>query len=265
MSYNRTLSDADVTAAANSLLEAYRTGRPIMPLRETYPDMTLEDAYAIQAVQEKEFVKKQGPVTGRKIGLTSLAMQQQLGVDSPDFGFFTNGMSYENDATVPVADFISPKVEPEFAFRLSKDLKGPSVTVEDVRQAIDAVYPAIEIIDSRVAEWNIRLVDTVADNASCGAVAIGDKPLSVAPGELRDVTCSLVIDGTTTGSGTGADVLGDPAEPVAWLANLLGEHGAKISAGEWVLPGSFCAAAPIEAGSTATADFGELGRVTINF
>lgn len=261
----RTLSDTDVSAAANSLLEAYQTGAPIAPLRETYPGMTLDDAYAIQAAQEEAFAAKQGPVTGRKIGLTSVAMQKQLGVDSPDFGFFTAAMSHGDNATVPAASFISPKVEPEFAFRLSKDLQGPGVTVADVREAIESVHPAIEIIDSRIADWNIRLVDTVADNASCGAVVIGETPLDVTPEQLTEVACSLVINGETTGSGTGADVLDDPAAPVAWLANLLGEHGQKLAAGDWILPGSFCGAAPVESGSTATADFGELGSVTVTF
>ena len=253
------------TDASRALLDARWNLSPIPPLRETNPDLDVAGAYAIQLGTVDEIVAKTGPVVGYKIGLTSLAMQQQLGVDSPDFGFFTQGMFYEDGATIPTGDFISLKVEPEFAFKLNKDLPTAGVTADDVRDAVESVHAAIEIIDSRIANWDIKLVDTIADNASCGAVAVNLTPLNVTMDELTGISCGLVIDGTETGRGTGADVLGDPANAVAWLANALGEQGTKLSAGDWVLPGSFCAAAPIAAGGTAVADFGDLGSLTIHF
>ena len=214
---------------------------------------------------QAELTKTRGAVVGRKIGLTSRAMQKQLGVDSPDFGFLTESMIHWNDSTVPAAEFISPKIEPEFAFKLNKDLSGPGVTAEQAIDAIESVHAAIEIIDSRVKDWNIRLVDTVSDNASCGAVVIGSEPLAVSAGNLKPVPCTLLIDGENKGSGTGADVLGDPIEPMVWLANILGERGVGLKAGDIVIPGSFTAAAPVEAGSTATADFGDLGKISVTF
>lgn len=258
-------NDEAIRAAADRLITAFETGEPIEPLRDSIPDMTVDDAYAVQVMLQDALVPKRGAVVGRKIGLTSLAMQKQLGVDSPDFGFLTEDMVHWGDTTVPAANFISPKVEPEFAFKLNKDLAGPGVTREQAIDAIESVHAAIEIIDSRVKDWNIRLVDTVSDNASCGAVVIGTEPLAVSASDLEPVACSILIDGEKVASGTGADVLGDPIEPLVWLANILGERGVTIGAGEVVIPGSFTAAQVVTAGSTATADFGELGTISVTF
>ena len=192
-------------------------------------------------------------------------MQKQLGVDSPDFGFFTKAQLYRDDARIAADTFISPKVEPEFAFLLNKELSGGNITRADVAEAIESVHAAIEIIDSRIKDWDITLPDTIADNASCGAVAISEAPLDVAIEDLNATTCSLLIDGNVTGTGKGEDVLGDPLEAVAWLANILHEQGDVLAAGQWVLPGSITSAAPVDAGSSATADFGSLGTLTIHF
>jgi 2-keto-4-pentenoate hydratase len=174
-------------------------------------------------------------------------------------------MVHHDGDSVPASTFIQPKVEPEFGFVLKEALQGPGVTLEQAAAAIGAVYPAIEIIDSRITDWDIKLVDTVADNASCGAIVVGSTPLDVDPTDLLDVTCALVIDGRVTGSGTGADVMGDPIAPLAWLANVLGEQGVALDAGQLILPGSFTKAEPVTAGSTAVADFGPLGSLTIHF
>ncbi|GAA1709449.1 2-keto-4-pentenoate hydratase [Propioniferax innocua] len=257
--------DEAIRAAADRLIEAFATGEPTDPIRDSVPDMTLDDAYEVQVLVEQALVKTRGAVVGRKIGLTSKAMQEQLGVDSPDFGFLTEDMMHYGDSTVLAENFISPKVEPEFAFKLNKRLAGPGVTREDAVAAIESVHPAIEIIDSRVRDWNIRLVDTVSDNASCGAVVIGSEPLDVDPNNLMPVACSIVIDGKQIASGTGADVLDDPIAPMVWLANILGERGVAMNAGDIVIPGSFTAAQVVESGSTATADFGELGSISVTF
>ena len=247
------------------LLAATESLAPVAPLRDRLDGMTLADAYYVQTVQLEHHSAAGRVLAGRKVGLTSLAMQKQLGVDSPDFGFFFEDMVHYDGANIPASGFIQPKVEPEFGFVLKHALQGPGVTLEQAAAAIDAVYPAIEIIDSRITNWDIKLVDTVADNASCGAIAVGSAPLDVDPAALLEVTCSLVIDGEVTGSGTGADVMGNPVAPLAWLANVLGQEGVALEAGQLILPGSFTKAEPVTAGSTVVADFGPLGALTIHF
>jgi len=250
---------------AAELLEATASRAPVAPLRNRLEGMTVADSYQVQTAQLEHHVAAGRVLAGRKVGLTSLAMQQQLGVDSPDFGFFFEDMVHYDGDSIPASTFIQPKVEPEFGFVLKESLQGPGVTLEQAAAAIDAVYPAIEIIDSRITDWDIKLVDTIADNASCGAIAVGSTPLDVDPADLLNVTCALVIDGETLGSGTGADVMGDPIAPLVWLANVLGEEGVALEAGQLILPGSFTKAEPVTAGSTAVADFGPLGSLTIHF
>jgi 2-keto-4-pentenoate hydratase len=250
---------------AAELLEATTSLIPVAPLRNRFEGMTLADSYLVQTAQLEHHIAAGRVLAGRKVGLTSLAMQRQLGVDSPDFGFFFEDMVHHEGARIPVSRFIQPRVEPEFGFILKESLQGPGVTLEQAAAAIGAIYPAIEIIDSRISDWDIKLVDTVADNASCGAIAVGSTALDVDPSHLLDITCSLVIDGHVTGTGTGADVMGNPLAPLAWLANVLGEKGVALEAGQLILPGSFTAAMPVISGSTATADFGPLGSLTIRF
>ncbi|WP_312856847.1 2-keto-4-pentenoate hydratase [Arthrobacter mobilis] len=250
---------------ADELLEATETLVPVAPLRTRLEGMDVADAYGIQDAQLRHHLATGRVLAGRKVGLTSPAMQAQLGVDSPDFGFFFEDMVYGDGARIPAAGFIAPKVEPEFGFVLKETLAGPGVSVEQARDAIGEVYAAIEIIDSRISNWDIALVDTVADNASCGAIAVGSTPLNVDVADLASVACALVIDGHPAESGTGAAVMGDPVAPLAWLANVLGEQGVALEAGQLVLPGSFTRALPVVADSTATADFGDLGSLTIHF
>lgn len=262
---------ADATRAeqmirlADELFEADRTLVPVAPLRNRVLDLSLEDAYVIQTHQLDRHIAGGRVLAGRKVGLTSLAIQAQLGVDSPDFGYFFADMVHPNGAVLDSEAFISPKVEPEFGFVLRETLQGPGVTLDQARAAIDAVYPAIEIIDSRIADWDIKLVDTVADNASCGAIAVGATPLDVAVDQLASVTCTLLIDGEVRETGTGDAVMGDPVAPLAWLANVLGEQGVALEAGQLILPGSFTKALPVVAGESATAHFGDLGSLTIHF
>ncbi|WP_431710267.1 2-keto-4-pentenoate hydratase [Glutamicibacter uratoxydans] len=250
---------------AEELLKATDELTAVPPLRDRVLDMNLNDAYQVQDLQLQAHLANGRVLAGRKVGLTSLAMQQQLGVDSPDFGFFFTDMVHNEDASIPADSFISPKVEPEFGFVLKETLTGPGVTREQAAAAIGEIYPAIEIIDSRIENWDIKLVDTVADNASCGAIAVGTTALDVNVEDLAEVSCSLVIDGETVSTGQGSAVMGDPIAPLAWLANVLGEQGVSLEAGQLILPGSFTGAVPVVANSSATADFGELGKLTINF
>ena len=256
---------ATLKGFANELLEATDTLEPVAPLRGRLEGMDVDDAYVVQTLQLDKHLADGRVLAGRKVGLTSLAMQQQLGVDSPDFGFFFEDMVHNEGARLAAGAFVSPKVEPEFGFVLKETLQGPGVTVEQARAAIGEVYAAIEIIDSRIADWDIKLVDTVADNASCGAIAVGTTPLPVSVEDLTNVACTLRINDEARESGTGEAVMGDPVAPLAWLANVLGEQGVALEAGQLVLPGSFTKALPVVAGESATADFGDLGSLTINF
>ncbi|MHA2787686.1 2-keto-4-pentenoate hydratase [Corynebacterium sp. S7] len=249
---------------AQDFLDAYESGNPIAPPRTVISDLDLAGAYRIQQIQEEAFVAQGRKVVGRKIGLTSLAMQQQLGVDSPDFGFFTEDLVFKSGDSVKVDQFIAPKVEPELAFILKDDLAADA-TFEQTVAAVGEVRLAVEIIDSRVANWDIKLVDTVADNASCGAIVIGEENLAIASDDLPQVTARMSIAGEPSGEGTGADVMGHPLAPLQWLAGVLGEQGVPLKAGDIILTGSFCAAAPVVAGQNVSVDFGEYGTLTLDF
>lgn len=250
---------------ASELIRATELRSAVPPLRHRMPNMNLEDAYAIQNYQLQHYLNQGRILRGRKIGLTSLAMQQQLGVSSPDFGYFFEDMVYTDHAEIPVNRFISPKVEPELGFVLKRNLSGPGVTRDQAIASIDAVYPAMEIIDSRIENWDITLVDTVADNASCGAVVVGSSPLKIAVEELVNTKCTLLIEDIPIASGTGVDVMNDPVAPLVWLANTLGEKDVSLEAGHLILPGSFTAAHPVTAGTSATACFGFHGALTVDF
>src|SRR5699024_10386843 len=179
---------------ADELVKATKELTAVEPLRDRVLDMTLDDAYQIQDLQLQHHLADNDKLAGRKVGLTSIAMQTQLGVDSPDFGYFLEDMVYQENAEIPADSFIAPKVETEFGFVLKDTLTAPGVTREQAVAAIGDVYPAIEIIDSRTKDWNIHLVDTVADNASCGAIVVGKTPLNVQVTDLAEIECSLLIN-----------------------------------------------------------------------
>jgi 2-keto-4-pentenoate hydratase len=194
-------------------------------------------------------------------------MQKQLGVDSPDFGFMFDDPRFigNDDKHFDSKDFLQPRIEPELAFYLKEDLAGPGITLEQAVDAIDTVHLAIEIVDSRIADWNIHLVDTVADNASYGAIAWSKEPIDVDKNDLTSITCKLTVNGEVVGEGTGTDVMGHPAAPLQWLANTLGEQGVSLEAGQVVLPGSFTRMIAVDAGTSVTADYGQYGTFTIHF
>lgn len=248
---------------AEMLLDAAGTRFAIKPPRVLIPGLDVEDAYRIQLLQERARMAQGKTIAGRKIGLTSQAMQEQLGVDSPDFGFFTEDLVFHDGDAIPANRFIAPRVEPELGFILDRDL-GPAEDLESVAGAIRSCHLAIEIIDSRVQNWDITLVDTIADNASCGAVVLG-AALTVDVDKLPAVSATMAVNGEPASSGTGSDVLGHPLQPLLWLAGTLAERGAPLREGELILTGSFCAAAPISAGDEVTVDYGEYGRLSATF
>jgi 2-oxopent-4-enoate hydratase len=250
--------------AADALLMAAISRRPIAPLTQTYPELTVDDAYAIQAINVASREAAGAKLVGHKIGLTAKAMQEMLGVSEPDYGVMFEDTRLRSGDIVEVSQLIAPRVEPEIAFVLGADLTGPDITAEDVLAATDHVLPALEVIDSRIADWKIKLVDTIADNASYARIVLGDKQTRPADVVLAAATVDLRVDGQTMQEGAGGAVLGHPAKAVAWLANALHRYGVTLQAGEVVLPGSMTAAVPLVAGSTVLADYGVLGTVEVS-
>ncbi|WHY03541.1 fumarylacetoacetate hydrolase family protein [Neobacillus sp. DY30] len=204
-------------------------------------------------------------VVGKKIGLTSFAMQKLLGVDQPDYGHLLDSMEVPNGGTIPMETLFSPKVEGELAFVLKKDLIGPGVTAEDVLDATDYIVPSIEIVDSRITDWKIKLEDTVADNASCGLFILGSQRFDPNGVDLTKIEMSLYKNGEFMNKGTGTDVLGHPATCVAWLANKLAEYDVTLKTGEIILSGALSAAVAAEKGDVFTAEFHQLGKVEVSF
>jgi 2-oxo-3-hexenedioate decarboxylase/2-keto-4-pentenoate hydratase len=252
-------------SAAATLLEADRTGRAVAPLTATYPDMTVEDAYAIQVINIRARTEAGARVVGRKVGLTSRVMQEAYGVDEPDYGHVLDDMCHADGSTVGADRYLQPRVEVEIAFRLRADLRGPGVTVDDVRAATLAVAPSIEIIASRIADWRITLPDTIADNASSGGIVLGSwVALGDAPA-LAGVVADLSVGGDVVASGRGADVLGDPAAAVAWLANKMSALGVGLEADQIIMPGSCTRAIAVGPGDDVRAEFSGLGAVSVGF
>ncbi len=259
------LSRSEIEDAAGVLAAAAEQARPTDQLTDRYPGMDVGDAYAIQTVNLARHLGAGRHVVGHKIGLTSEPMQTLLGVDEPDFGYILDDMVLANDSTAQCARFCAPRVEPEVAFLLRATLRGPNVTVHDVRAATSAVAVALEIVDSRIRDWKLTLRDTVADNASSGAVVIGDWVPYSERLDLAASRASLRLNGHEVDTGLGSAVLGDPATAVAWLANSLSEFGTELAAGQFVMSGSFTTAAFVRSGDIASAAISGLGVVSVRF
>jgi len=259
------MDESRIKTLADALLTAEQTRRPIAPLTETDAGITVDEAYRVQ-LRIMEVKKSAGQiVVGKKIGLTSLAMQAMLGVKEPDYGHILNGMVVMEGEKIPAADLIAPRMEGEIAFVLKEDLRGPGVTLTEVIRCTAGVIPALEIIDSRVRDWKIKLPDTVADNASSARIVLGGVLTSPTSIDLRTVGMVMEKNGEVLATAAGAAVLGHPANAVAWLANKLAAYGIPLRKGEVVLSGSLTAAAPVAAGDFFRADFGLLGDVKIKF
>lgn len=254
-----------IAQVVDELLEAERTRQPILPITERFGDLDVEDAYQIQLEVVKRKLQDGRTVIGKKVGLTSVAMQRMLGVDEPDYGHLLDDMRYEHGSSVPVDQFLLPKVEAEIGFVLKEDLVGPNVTYLDVLMATEYVVPTLELIDSRIADWKIKLIDTVADNGSSARVVVGERLSTLDNLDLRTVGMVLYKNGELAGTGAGAAAWGHPAHAIAWLANKLHHYGITLKAGELILPGALSAAIPVGAGDTVTAHFGSLGAVSVTF
>ena len=258
------LSSAEIQRIADELYEAERDKTAIPPLTEKNPALTVADAYAIQLANVNRVVEMGHIISGKKIGLTSVAIQKQIGVDEPDYGHLFAAMDCEH-GIVDTSKLIQPKIEAELAFVLASDLSGGNVSADDVRAATDYIVGAFEIVDSRVADWKITLADTVADNASSGRYILGKLRLGVDDADLPTTTMCLYQNGSPVAEGTGAAVLGDPFISVAWLANKLWDYGVPLKKGEVILSGAFSAAPVAKKGDVFRAEFSSFGNIEAKF
>ena len=250
---------------ANELLKAEETKQAVTALTERDDQLMVEDAYRIQLETVNLKLAQGKKIIGKKVGLTSAAMQKMLNVNEPDYGHLFDDMRVENGATVKIDSLISPKVEAEIGFVLKEDLVGPNITYLDVMMATKYVVPTIEIIDSRIADWNIKLVDTVADNGSSAKVVVGEKYTELSGIDLRKNSMVLFKNNELIATGAGAAALGHPANAIAWLANKLHEFGITLKKDELILPGALSGAVVVTGGDTIEANFGALGSVTVDF
>ena len=249
----------------DELYEALKACRTLEPLTSRHADITIDDAYAIQQRMMQRRLAAGEKVVGKKIGVTSKAVMNLLGVFQPDFGWLTDAMVYNEGEAIEARTLIQPKAEGEIAFVLKKTLKGPGVSAADVLAATEGVMTCFEIVDSRIADWKIKIQDTVADNASCGVFVLGDRLVDVRDVDLA--TCGMVLEknGEIVATGAGAAALGHPANAVAWLANTLGAHGIALEAGEVVLSGSLGIMVPVQAGDNLRVSIGGIGGCSVRF
>ena len=249
-----------------ALYQALAQREPIAPLTTQDPDITIDDAYRIQMVMIERRIAATGErIVGKKIGVTSRAVMNMLGVYQPDFGHLLSGMIVSDGDSIDSKTLIQPKAEGEIAFLLKKDLIGPGISNADVLAATECVMPCFEIVDSRIQDWKIKIQDTVADNASCGVFVLGDR--AVDPRRIDLTTCGMVLEknGDIVATGAGAAALGSPVNAVAWLANTLGRLGIGLKAGEVILSGALAAMFNAQAGDNFRVSIGGLGGCSVRF
>jgi len=259
------MNDTLIQQLGDELYDALVNCRTVPPLTARHADITIDDAYRIQQRLNARRIAAGERVIGKKIGVTSQAVMDMLGVYQPDFGLLTDGMVYNEGEAIPAATLIQPKAEGEIAFVLKRDLKGPGVTAADVLAATEGVMACFEIVDSRIQDWKIKIQDTVADNASCGVFVLGDRLVDPRGVDLN--TCGMVLEknGEIVATGAGAAALGAPANAVAWLANTLGARGIPLEAGEVVLSGSLAIMVPVKAGDSLRVSIGGIGGCSVRF
>jgi 2-oxopent-4-enoate/cis-2-oxohex-4-enoate hydratase len=252
---------------SRQLYQAWLDKTTIPPLTRLHPAITIEDAYGISIGILGHRLQAGEKVIGKKIGVTSAAVQTMLGVFEPDFGFLTDAMCYPNHCRMPISErLIQPRAEGEIAFVLKRSLRGPGLTEQDVLAATDYVSPCFEIVDSRIEHWQISIQDTIADNASCGLFLLGDD--KVKPSAVDLVNCEMVVskNGSVISTGIGAAALGSPLIAVAWLANTLGRFGVTLEQGDIILSGSLVPLEPVQAGDTMSLHIGNgIGSADVTF
>lgn len=250
---------------AAELHEALRAGSTVPPLIARHPDLTVDDAYAISLGVLARRLADGERVVGKKIGVTSKAVQDMLGVHQPDFGFLTDPMWIEGEIDVAGSNLIQPRAEAEIGFILKESLKGPGITAEQVIAATEAIVPCFEIVDSRIENWKIGIVDTIADNASCGVFVLGEARADPRAHDLPNLHVTVTKNGAPLSEGYGRAVQGSPAEAVAWLANTLGAYGVTLDAGDVILSGSLVPLEDARPGDVFEMELHGVGGCTARF
>jgi 2-oxopent-4-enoate hydratase len=259
------MEESLIKSLALEFIRAEDEAKPVEPISERYPDITIEDAYRIQLEIVRMKVERGEKIVGKKIGLTSKAMMEMLNVNQPDYGHITDRMIVIENDPIDTSKLIAPKVEAEIAFLLREDLEGPGITPARVIQATEGVFPALEIIDSRIKDWRIKIFDTVADNAGIARLVLGSKLTKIENIDLRLVGLVMKKNGEIVATAAGASVLGNPVDSVAWLANKLSEFGVSLKRGEIILSGSLIRAFDVRPGDSVVAEFDRLGSVSTRF
>jgi 2-keto-4-pentenoate hydratase len=250
---------------AADLAQAERSREPIVPLTAAYPDIDIVDAYEIQLINIRQRVAEGARVLGHKVGLSSKAMQQMMGVDEPDYGHLLDEMQVFEHTPVHTGRYLYPRVEVEVGFILADDLPGADCTEDDVLAATEALVPSIELIDTRITDWKIKLCDTIADNASSAGFVLGEARVSPADVDVQMIEAVLTRNGDLVAEGRSDAVLGNPVTAVAWLARKVESFGVRLKKGDIVLPGSCTRAIDVRAGDEFVADFAGLGAVRLSF
>ncbi|WP_371877001.1 fumarylacetoacetate hydrolase family protein [Microbulbifer sp. 2205BS26-8] len=259
------LNQSDVKHLGGELYRSMLSKSTVPPLTDRVPNITIDDAYNISRhYLDLRLQKNRETVVGKKIGVTSAAVQSMLGVYSPDFGFLTDAMQF-SDGDVPIGQLIQPRAEAEIAFRLKKMLRGPGITTGDVLAATDSVMACFEIVDSRIENWKIKIQDTVADNASCGVFVVSDMHVDASDLDLAACKVRVYKNGKFLSEGEGSAVQGSPLASIAWLANTLGELGVALEAGELLLSGSLVPLEPIVPGDVMSMNIEGIGSLNLNF
>ena len=259
------LSDAIPEQLAVDLAEAERSRVPMSPLTDAYPDIDVVDAYEIQLINIRRRLAEGATVVGHKVGLSSAAMQQMMGVDEPDYGHLLADMEVFEDIPVDAGRYLYPRVEVEVGFILADDLPGAGCTEDDVLAATAAFAPSIELIDTRISDWKIKLCDTIADNASSAGFILGAGRVSPKDIDITAIDAVLTRNGEVVAEGRSDAVLGNPVTAVAWLARKVDSFGVRLRAGDIVLPGSCTRAIDVRPGDRFVADFAGLGSVRLSF
>lgn len=259
------MNKEQIKACGDELYQAMINRTSVRPLTERFPDISIDDAYHISLQMLQNRLDAGEKIIGKKIGVTSKAVQNMLGVFQPDFGYLTDKMVFTDE--MPISELlIQPKAEGEIAFVLKKDLIGPGITNAEVLAATEMVMPCFEVVDSRIDDWQIKIQDTVADNASCGLFVTNEKA-AIDPRKIDLSTCGMVVEknGSTLSLGAGAAALGSPVNCVAWLANTLGSFGIPLKAGEIILSGSLVPLEPVVAGDVMNVRVGGMGNCNVRF
>jgi len=261
MTNEKTMISDRVASAALALREARAARRPIAQVSATFGITDLADAYSVAEINTRERVRVGRRVTGRKIGLTSKAVQMQLGVDQPDFGVLFDDMEHLDGSEVPSARLVQPKVEAEVAFVLDRELPASAPTYGQFVACVAFCLPALELVDSAITDWKITLVDTVADNASCGLYVLGNQPVSLDQVQLAELAMDMNKNGETVSTGSGAACMAHPLRAAYWLAQTMAARGQTLRAGEVILSGALGPMVSLRAGDEIRANLGPLGSV----